>query len=29
MESELPHNILIVLGKLNARVGEDSHKTNP
>ena len=29
IESEPPHNIIIVLGDFNARIGDDSHKTNP
>ena len=28
IESEPPHNIIIVLGDFNARIGDDSHKTN-
>ena len=29
IESEPPHNILILLGDFNAWIGEYSHKTNP
>ena len=29
IESEPPHNIVIVLGDFNARTGADSHRTNP
>ena len=29
IESEPPHNVIIVLGDFNARIGDDSHKINP
>ena len=29
IECEPPHNIMIVLGNFNGRIGNDSHKTNP
>ena len=29
IECELPHNIMIMLGNFNGRIGGDSHKTNP